>query len=366
MAFRKKKAKAVNAAAEEAQMSQGEIDDLKNWSEADFEDPKKIRKHLKKRQKKRKYKDPIVRVEDIERALKEHGEDIDPETVISTYLPRRRARRLGNALLHMDKVFWGILAAFAIIVIIYILAFSQERMGNFTINLNRLELYRRGISIASDGEFTDPTARLSASSLQDATNTTWEDLPDDLDEVDGDHNGRNYVAYTYYVRNAGKETLKYKATVNLENSSKGAEKAARIAVYQNGDLTTYAAPGKDGKPEVGCENFIDDELVCEYDVDGFEVGYVDKYTVVIWLEGNDPDCVDRIVGGSMRFTMNIDAIEESNTSLFTKLAQDIKDTFTGNKGIWAAGENAPDYYNDGKITWDTRRNKTKDPAKVTE
>lgn len=84
-------------------------------------------------------------------------------------------------------------------------------MGNFTINLNRLELFRKGIAIAEDGDFTDPTARLTANTVQDATNITLEDLPKDLDDIDGDHNGRNYMAYTYYVRNAGKEDVGYVA-----------------------------------------------------------------------------------------------------------------------------------------------------------
>lgn len=307
--------------------------------------------------RKKKNEDPIVRVEDIERAMAEHGDSVKPEDIISAYMPGRRARRIGNTLLRMDKLILWIVLGVVLLDIIFILAFSQEKMGNFTINLNRLELYRRGISIASDGNFTEPTAMLTAGSLQDASNTTLEDLPEDLDEIDGDHNGRNYVAYTYYVRNAGKETLKYKATVDLESSTKGAEEAARVAVYKNGERTIFAAPSKDGTAEEGCEKFVDDKIVCEYDEENFEVGNVDKYTVVIWLEGEDPECVDAIVGGSLQFSMNIDAIEDSNTSLLTKYVQDIKDTFTGDNGIWTGGVSTPDYYDDKNITWENRRNK---------
>lgn len=306
--------------------------------------------------RKRKDMDPIVRVEDIERAMAEHGDSVNPEDIISAYMPGRRARRIGATLLRMDRLILWIVLGVVLLDVIFILAFSQEKMGNFTINLNRLELYRRGISISSDGDFTDPTAVLTAGSLQDASNTTLEDLPENLDEIDGDHNGRNYVAYTYYVRNAGKETIKYKATVNLESSSKGAEEAARVAVYRNGERTIFAAPAKDGRAEKGCELFLDDEVVCEYDEEAFEVGNVDKYTVVIWLEGEDPECVDAIVGGSLQFSMNLDAIEDSNTPLLTKYVQDLKDTFTGDKGIWPSGKSPPDYYNDENITWENRRN----------
>ena len=30
---------------------------------------------------------------------------------------------------------------------------------------------------------------------------------------------------------------------------------------------------------------------------------------VIWLEGNDPDCVDKIIGGTMKLGMNFKIVE---------------------------------------------------------
>ena len=37
----------------------------------------------------------------------------------------------------------------------------------------------------------------------------------------------------------------------------------------------------------------------------FRPGDIDKYTVVIWIEGNDPDCVDDIIGGEVKLHMNL-------------------------------------------------------------
>ncbi len=310
-----------------------------------------------KKRRRSKGNDAIVRVEDIEKILEENGQDLDPEAVISMYRPNRRIKRFGAALLRLDKIKTLMLALVALVVILFVVAFTQEQMGNFTINLDRLELYRRGINIAADGNFTDPTARLTAGSLQDATNTTLADLPADLDEIDGDHNGRNYVAYTYYVRNSGKETVNYKASVELENASKGAEKAVRVAVWKNGERTIYAAPAADGGAEPECETFVSDTVACVYEEEAFEVGFVDKYTVVIWLEGEDPECTDEIVGGSLQFKMNIDAIEDSDTGLLAKMIKDIKDRIRGNTSIGVGGaDSGPDYYKDSEITWETRRN----------
>ena len=90
--------------------------------------------------------------------------------------------------------------------------------------------------------------------------------------------------------------------------------------------------------------------------ENFLVGNVDKYTIVIWMEGEDPDCIDTIVGGSVQFSMTIDAMDHNDSSLFVKFIQDIKDTLTGDKPISAAGNDAPSYYQSGDVTWENRRN----------
>jgi hypothetical protein len=315
--------------------------------------------NLKGKKKKRRAKasDDIVRIEQLKKIMEKTGGELDDDTLVSMYVPRRRAKRFGAALLRMDKLQLGILIALLAVAALFILAFMQEKMGNFTINLNRLELYRKGIAISADADFSDPTARLAASAVQDATNISLEDLPEDIDDVDGDHNGRNYMAYTYYVRNAGKEDVGYEAVVTLDSCSKGAENAVRVAVWHNGQRIVYAAPASDGEAEDGCVSFADSSTVCTYTEENFLVGNVDKYTVVIWMEGEDPECVDDIVGGSVQFSMTINSLSDDNTSLLAKLVQDIKDTLTGDKPISAAGEEAPDYYSAGDVTWDTRRNK---------
>ena len=164
------------------------------------------------------------------------------------------------------------------------------------------------------------------------------------------------MAYTYYVRNAGKEDVGYTASITLDSCAKGAEDAVRVAVWRNGKRTIYAEPAADGSAEEGCENFAERDVVCRYLEDEFLVGNVDKYTVVIWMEGEDPDCVDKIVGGSVEFSMRIDADTEDDTSLLMKFIRDIKDALTGDKPISAAGTEAPDYYYNGELTWKNRRN----------
>ncbi len=325
---------------------------------ADISENQEEKKPRKRFGRKRKT-DQIIRIEELEELMSKYGEGADPEDVVSMYIPHRKRRKIGAALLQLDRMQLLLMGLLLLVAILFITAFMQEKMGNFTINLNRLELYRKGISISETGEFEKATARLKASTVQDATNMSIEDLPDNLDEVEGDHNGKNYMAYTYYVRNAGKEDLGYKARITLDSCAKGAEEAVRVAVWRNGTRVVYAEPAATGGDESGCTSFESDEVVCTYDEPNFLVGNVDRYTIVIWMEGDDPECVDSIIGGSVQFSMHIDADYDDETSLVWKFITDIKDTLTGDEPINAAGNEAPNdsYYSDREITWDTRRNK---------
>ena len=139
---------------------------------------------------KRKKKEEMLRIEQLQKLLEETGGDVDPETVVSLYMPHRRRKLFADAFLRLDKMSLWLIALLAVIGILFIAAFAQEKMGNFTINLNRLEMYRKGISIAADGDFTEATARLVADAVVDATNISGSELPEDIDDIDGNHNGK--------------------------------------------------------------------------------------------------------------------------------------------------------------------------------
>ena len=62
--------------------------------------------------------------------------------------------------------------------------------------------------------------------------------------------------------------------------------------------------------------FRDDEdgTVVLEEREAMEPGTVDKVTIVIWLEGDDPECVNAILGGEMKMHMDIteEHVEEKN------------------------------------------------------
>ena len=54
-----------------------------------------------------------------------------------------------------------------------------------------------------------------------------------------------------------------------------------------------------------------------------------KFTVVVWLEGDDPECVDRVIDGLAKLEMNFQVIGESET-----------DDLSGDLGGTESGEGA--------------------------
>lgn len=326
-------------------------------------DPDPRKRFGKPRSKPKRNLRGVVRIEELEQALADQDlDDIDPDAVVSMYMPKRRMERIGAALLRMDKLQKALVVLALAFGVLFALSFMQENMGNFTINLNRLELFRRGVAIADNGDFNNATARLAADAVDNGTNIAADDLPDNLDSVDGSHNGKNYVAYTFYIRNAGKTDLGYSAKLKVVSASKGVEKAARVRVYRNGEPTTYAAAAADGNPEPNTEPFASKDVVTTISHANFRVGDVDKYTVVIWLDGDDPECVDKIIGGAVEFGFDFDSSETDDSSLFIKFVYDIADTLTGNDPISASGNEAPDYYKEHSVTWSNRRNQKNSPA----
>ena len=130
----------------------------------------KEKKGKRFRRSKKVKNDQIIRIEELEELMSKYGDDVDPEAIVSMYVPYRRRKRLASALLRMDKVQIILLSLMLLVCILFVAAFMQEKMGNFTINLDRLELYRKGISIADNGNFDGATARLKADVVEDATN----------------------------------------------------------------------------------------------------------------------------------------------------------------------------------------------------
>ena len=225
-----------------------------------------------------------------------------------------------------------LIALLAVLGISFGVSELLNKAGRFTVSLMPNEY---GISLSEKPDFSEPTLNLYAEPISQMDNITKDwiqnlkgELGDDpvyksfndIDKVWGQHNGKNYIAYTFGVKNASadkKDVVTYKVTLNMLYKYKGADEAVRVAVFKNGVPTVYAKHRKgtpDGLEDFAADkNFLSDDIVMQEVRSGFAVGDKDKYTVVVWLEGEDPECVNDIMGGEAKFSMDFMVLSGEST-----------------------------------------------------
>lgn len=190
----------------------------------------------------------------------------------------------------------------------YALSLFVNKAGNFTVWIpdGNEDL----ITLSDTADFAQCATMLEADVIPQMDNITKSWMPNNLDEVDGCHNGENYIAYTFYLKNAGDNEIDYSAQIDIHAVTKEADNAVRVMVIKNGEETVYAKAKKGStEPEPDTIAFLSNTKVLENTTEDFEPGAVDKYTVVIWLEGNDPECVDNIRGGVVKMSMNFKVLD---------------------------------------------------------
>ena len=100
--------------------------------------------------------------------------------------------------------------------------------------------------------------------------------------------------------------MDYYADIDILSVIKNVDEAVRVAVYKNGEKEVYAKKSSyNNQPEKGTIPFDSNTKVMIKHVEKFKPGDIDKYTIVIWLEGDDPECIDNILGGEIKMEMNI-------------------------------------------------------------
>lgn len=198
------------------------------------------------------------------------------------------------------------LVSVTILLVFYGLIIFANSIGNFTVKIAE-EDEQYAISICENSSFDNPTTLLHADVLDSMDNITESWITEDVDNIDGAHNGKNYIAYTFYVKNVGSKPIDYKTEIEILSVKKNADEAVRVKVYKNGEATVYAKRQKNSElPEPDTTPFYSNKMVMSQMNNQFLAGDIDKYTIVIWLEGNDPECIDNIRGGQVRMVMHLE------------------------------------------------------------
>ncbi len=226
---------------------------------------------------------------------------------MKTFAVRGTAKsvRRRNVMLRVLSI--ALLILVLLLGLFYGLSAFVNKAGNFTVWISEEDLTK--ITLSNTPDFEECFTMLEADVIEEMDNITKAWLPDDIDQVDGSHNGENYIAYTFYLKNSGEEEINYTSQIDIHSVVKEADDAIRVMVIKNGEETVYAKAQRGStEPEPDTVPFISKTQVLNTTSEGLASGGVDKYTVVIWLEGNDPECVDDIRGGVVKMSMSFKAI----------------------------------------------------------
>lgn len=189
---------------------------------------------------------------------------------------------------------------------IYIILALIYRGENFTVTLDSEYGRESGLVIYEDkNKYTRTFLRSEDIDFFTDISVDW--LPENIDnEGDGSHNGKNYIAYTFYAENMGQDTINYWSTIKIDDVIKNVDDAIRVMVIKNGNKVIYAKNNRTTEqPEPNTIPFKDNETVMLEKTENFKVGDIDKYTIVIWVEGDDPECTDDLIGGEIKMHMTL-------------------------------------------------------------
>ena len=238
-----------------------------------------------------------------------------------------------------------ILLVLAIIGVALYGFYSAVEVNNFSIYVQNEG--SRILSLSSKPDFASASQHLEVSGPDYMDNTSiymspFGDIPieDKLLEI-AEGEGQmstsedKYIAFTFYLKNISSDKQYYNEVFKINQSTQGMEKALRVMLIKDYNMTVYASPASDGSAErVVCtehaENayspleftqnteglreihhkegegdwyttpFYSEEYI--FYNQGFELmpEQTIKYSLIVWLEGWDPECVNDIIGGQLK------------------------------------------------------------------
>ena len=218
-----------------------------------------------------------------------------------------KAKKIKSRKKLVKKIKFIILILLLLLALLYLVVSLIYNKGNFSITLDENLYYDKSLIIYDNVDYKVYRSELFAEAPETFDNISYKWLPDDLTEYEGSHNGKNYLAYSFYIENIGDLESDYWSEVVISDVIKNVDEAVRIRIYKDDTYVTYAKAKRDGTPEKNTEPFVSDELVALDHVENFKPGDRIKYTIVLWLEGSDLECTDNILGGEFKVQMNFNS-----------------------------------------------------------
>ena len=219
-----------------------------------------------------------------------------------------------------------------IVALILLLLFSAytvygNKVGNFVINVDLRSDVR--LSLSDQEDLSGQTERLVYSGLTELHDSTYQWLPHNISNRGlgnvSDAENYRFMAYSFYLINNSNRALDCDLDLKLLDTVGDPLGMIRVMLIE-GERDTFDESNRiyamaESSPERKAQ--LDEDLRLNhilYDTENFNLGDGDlfsvqlmdfaagsycKYTVVVWLEGCDPDCTIDRVGARVKMELDI-------------------------------------------------------------
>ena len=335
---------------EEKEKKEAEKQHKKDFYKGDFKPDPNLAEHRQRRIFKRRRAGVVLSREEV-KAIKEGRKKLRKEMKGRGIKSKKEFEIVAGSLgLYFDKrrgfIFWLfrhwlaalIGALLAMLLVLFVFSMITKMRGLFTISLAD-DMFKEGFVLSETEDFKITSTELFANPAVNVPCISIKQLPTDIDSIDGEHN-KEYFAYTYYIRNEGESIVDYEWDLELTSESLNLSTAAWVMLFEDGKMRFYAhansttgeaealppkdddtrgyidipvmqlAPDSDQFEVVRSANgvtyyrivpdkFISPTLIAQGGQTQVKQKEVHKYTVVLWLEGDDVDTDNSKIGGHL-------------------------------------------------------------------
>lgn len=259
---------------------------------------------------------------------------------------------------------WVLLGLSGLLVLVLgLLSLITQMRGLFTINMSQ-RMFREGYALSEEVDFIKSAGNLFCEPAVDVPCISITQIPEDIyDNTKWENPGKDgaYQAYretgcfyyTFYIRNEGESTTGYRWDMRIESIDKQLADAMWVMIFEDEEMTFYAKANELGKPEtlpameddtrgyrtrplmekakypdeqygivketnngtfyrVIPKTFLSSDLIATGEKRNVQPKEIHKYTVVVWIEGDDPQCNDDLIGGHVGLGMHFRLIDEED------------------------------------------------------
>lgn len=243
-------------------------------------------------------------------------------------IKKRRRRKIAS--------FVALFSAIGITALV-IVSFLGRTVGTFTVSLKNTDVR---LSLSETKSFDHPSSYLRLNELNGLRETNFgsllarrdlidsESTPSDYGKIDD--NSLEFIKFTFYIRNVGNSPAEYNFSIDItdnyetkDGTERTLDKTLRVMVFQNDgynddshDYRVFAQVASSQQQNIDkngnvtnrefvsgpipsnfkeddehplAESFLSSRTVAKYNVKNFAKGDMQRYTIVLWLEGYDPD-----------------------------------------------------------------------------